>query len=93
MTDAELDALARRVAAIVVEEIGFVPASSTAQFVSPEKAAPALDKKNAAAVRHAINKGEYESGTEVIKEGAYWKVNPTAIRARQMKQQQKKKVC
>jgi hypothetical protein len=94
MTDAELDLLAKRVAAIVVEEIGIVPASETAEFVTPKQAVKDLPHyPNAAAVRYGIRTGKFKSGTEAIKVGTDWLVNPKAHLARIAKEQTRKKVC
>ena len=93
MTDAELDLLARRVAAIVVEQIGFVPAFIS-DFVTPKQAVNDLPHyPNAAAVRHGIRTGKFKSGTEAIKIGTDWLVNPKAHLERIAKEQTRKKVC
>jgi hypothetical protein len=94
MTDVELEklleALTERVAARILEKIE--PATGS-DFLTPEQAAEFLGWHNAEAVRHAIRSGKFKSGTEVIKEGVYWKVNAKAYRSRKIKEQTRSKVC
>jgi hypothetical protein len=95
MTDVELekllDALTERVAARILEKIE--PASGSG-FVTPKQAVDDLPHyPNAAAVRHGIRTGKFKSGTEAIKVGTDWLVNPKAHLARIAKEQTRSKVC
>jgi hypothetical protein len=94
LSDEDLDAIAQRVALL----FSLQQPSSTQQipneFLPSGEALQYLRRyRNIAALGHALRKGVFKSGTEAIKQGGDWMINPAAHLARVQREQQKNKVC
>jgi hypothetical protein len=94
LTDSDVDAIAEALAAKLVA----IQTGSAGQipnmFLPLGEALKYLPRyKNAAALRYALQQGEFRSGTEAQYRGRRWSINPAAHLARVQKEQQKNKVC